>query len=41
MEQSGLMGQIVLTTTAFKAEPVEGSRFKIPKFKEVSANPMN
>ncbi len=41
IEQKGLMGQLTQTAIEFKAEAVEDSKFAIPKFKEVTANPMN
>lgn len=41
MKQEGFMGKITLEATDFKKEELSESRFVIPDFKEVSANPMN
>lgn len=41
IEQKGFMTRIVQTAIAYKEEPVNDTRFAIPKFETVTANPAN
>lgn len=41
MEMKGMMGHVFQTAIEFKEETVEDSKFELPNFEEVTANPMN